>query len=250
MWIRLLANLGLVCALTTGFVSTMEAADPVGPIEATESPPFSGLASVSPAFVQETHDAWRSLPKSVWDEIHRAGWRVRLAEYVVDAVPWLRHSVPRGWPADYTWDNTDAVHLPGSRLLILAEKRRRPSGDVVACHRVAGVLRHELGHALDMARARRYRFRSSESDFAAAYWEDVNRLTEADRQTLNYYVQSQGAGHQEAFAEAFGLLLGGGSDVTKQDEFRRGFPAVIEFVRQEIGLAPEDAIASADGSSH
>jgi hypothetical protein len=133
-----------------------------------------------------------------------------------------------------TWDHADAASLPQSRLLILAEKRRKRDGDVVSTHRVDGVLRHEFGHAFDMTANPYYRFQSSTSEFQRAYLRDVAELTSQDRREMAYYLQSQGAGRQEAFAEAFAAVLGGGSDVTKSERFCSAFPSVIQYLRREI----------------
>jgi len=194
---------------------------------------------VGEPFLAEAIAGWASIPEPLWRRVEQAGWRVRLAEYVVDAAPSLRNVRPRGWKAPYTWSHTDAVNLPGSRLLVLAEKRLRPGGEVVFSDRVAGVFRHEIGHAFDSISGHRYRYNSATPTFVSAYAHDVKCLSGEDRETLRYYLQRQPAGRQETFAEAFAVQLGGGSDVTKRSDFERAFPSVLDFVRQQIdGFAP------------
>jgi hypothetical protein len=185
-------------------------------------------------FLQQAESAMRSVPENVWAGIRQAGWRVHLAEFVVDAAPQLRNTRPRGWPTNFTWSQTDAVNLPDTRVLILAEKRRRRSGEVVTSDRVSGVFRHELGHAFDMIADRRYAFRSSNPQFIRAYQNDVAQFGEDQDRELAYYLQGCSAGRQEAFAEAFAILLGGGSDVTKATQFEQAFPRVLEYLRAEI----------------
>ena len=170
---------------------------------------FAIATSVSKSFHRETENATRTIPTEVWKTIERSGWQVQLAEFVVDAAPSLRGVRPRGWPSHLTWENSDAIHLPTSKLLVLAEKRRNSSGKVVPSSRVGGVLRHELGHAFDMALGGRYRFFSSRADFVNAYQLDVRSLSEEERETFKYYLQGSRAGWQEAFAEAFAVSLGG-----------------------------------------
>jgi hypothetical protein len=194
----------------------------------------AGAEGFSERFLREAEAARQSIPERLWQSIRRAGWRFYLAEFVVDAVPDLKHSRPRGWPAKFTWNHTDAAYLPRSRRLVLAEKRRRVNGEVVESDRVGGVFRHELGHAFDMICSGAYRYRSASPAFQRVYREDVARLTAEQRDQVVYYLQGRYAGRQEAFAEAFGVLLGGGSDVTKRTQFEQAFPSVLEFVEREI----------------
>jgi len=189
---------------------------------------------LSEEFLRQSQEAWSSVPENIWHGIKKAGWQVQLAQFIADAVPELKHDHPRGWPADFTWDHTDAVNLPKTRVLVLAEKRRRRNGDIVLSDRVAGVFRHELGHAFDMVSHDGYRFRSSSPRFLAAYESDIAVFSSDDREELAYYLQGNRAGRQETFAEAFAVLLGGGSDVTKAERFQQAFPSVLGFLRTSI----------------
>lgn len=197
--------------------------------------PFVPITPVSDAFRSQTSDAAKTIPHSVWRQVEAAGWRVRLAEFTVDAHPILLEDRPRGWPADTSWLNIDAALLPTERLLVLAEKRRNRRGQVVPTARVAGVLRHELGHAFDAVTGSAGRYRSRSPDFQAAY--DADRLSiTPERQTeLAYYLQPDDAGRQETYAEAFGILLGGGSDSPHQASFEATFQHVLQLVSVDLG---------------
>jgi hypothetical protein len=195
---------------------------------------LASVSSVSKTFRAETRAAAQSIPDPVWQTIEQAGWRIHLAEFVVDAAPALRGVTPRGWPRHLTWENSDALHLPSSRLLVVAEKRRNRAGQVVRSSRVASVFRHELGHAFDMAVGGGQQFLSCSSRFVAAYNRDVSQLSNAQRERFAYYVQGPRAGWQETFAEAFAVSLGGGSSNVKPQEFQAAFPRVTRFVRTAI----------------
>lgn len=196
--------------------------------------PVIKLATVSSTFSQDFDAAAKTIPQSVWQVVLDAGWQVNLAENVVDAVPGLRGVTPRGWPAGLAWDNTDAVHLPTAKLLIIAEKRRNKKGQIVRCTRVGGVLRHEVGHAFDVVSGVPARFESAKQIFLQAYHADLAGMKSPQRTELEYYVQHGQAGQQETFAEAFGIVFGGGSDAAHQKAFTFAFPRTIEYVRGAV----------------
>ncbi len=192
------------------------------------------LGDVSDQFQDEIERAVGTIPDPVWQGLERRGWRVHAAPSVTEAAPWLKGTRPRGWPTGLTWDHSDAVHLPDSRLLVVGETRRTKVGERVASSRIGGVLRHELGHAFDMLLGGPRNFRSLTPAFLAVYRQDASRLTPDQRSQLRYYLQERSAGYQETFAEGFASVLGGGSDVTLVEVFREGFPNVIDYIHKSI----------------
>lgn len=180
----------------------------------------------------------------MWDVLKQAGWQVRLARFVVDADPSLRGNQPRGWPAGMTWEHTDGVHLANRRLLVFAEQRLDKRGQVVTNSRVEGVMRHEIGHAVDVAFGGQRGYASSRPEFVTAYARDVANLRADDHRALAYYLQDHTAGRQEAFAEAFAMLLGGGSDPTQAERFERAFPNVLSLVRRFIEKHSPEKLAA------
>jgi len=200
----------------------------------SQSRSFEWVARVSPAFRGRLISAAKSIPDNVWQGLKRRGWRFMAAPFVTDAAPSLLKQQPRGWPAGATWRNTDGVHLPTRRWLVFAQQRQDYQGRVVAASRVGGVVRHETGHAFDMATATSARFHSLEAEFTAAYARDVQRLSEEQRQDFQYFLRDSKAGRQEAFAEAFAVHLGGGSDTARSEQFRQSFPRVMKHVRRLI----------------
>jgi len=229
-------RVGCAVLLVVCVTGSAEAFEPLA-VESSVStvrPSISILAGVSERFRADVDAAARTVPDNVWQAIERAGWRLHAAPSVVDAAPWLKGVRPRGWPTGATWENADAVHLPRSRLLVLAEKRLTRDGAVVASDRVDGVLRHELGHAFDMASGGRWQFHSLTPEFSAAYRADVAQLAGRRREALVYYLQQRSAGRQETFAEAFAITLGGGSDVDRREDFTAGFPHVMRLIGHAI----------------
>jgi hypothetical protein len=192
------------------------------------------VTPVSGEFRRRMEGAAAALPDGVRRALAEAGWRVQLAEFVVDAAPSLTGERPRGWPTGLTWENTDAVNLPQRRLVIVAEKRRNRQGEVVSADRMEGVFRHELGHAYDSAAGGRLACQSSHPEFMAAYESDLQGIAPDRRGELEYYLQGRAAGRQEAYAEAFAVLLGGGSDPAKREAFIAAFPRVMQFLERSL----------------
>lgn len=196
--------------------------------------PFREYTKTGSDFRRQLAVGAGSIPAGVWKRLQSAGWKFGSARLVVDAAPWLSGRYPRGWPAGSTWENTDAVHLPGNRLLLIGEKRVNKQGKLVAATRVEEVVRHEIGHAFDAAIGADDGYRSSSSSFLLAYRRDAASMEGEDRETLAYYLQNLQAGRQETFAEAFAEIHGGGSSPERAEAFRRAFPLVFAAVRAAI----------------
>lgn len=210
----------------------------VGPWLEPPSRATLGVASpVSEDFRRRIDDAAGSIPDSVWQALWEAGWQVQMAEFVLDAAPSLTGEQPRGWPTGLTWEHTDAVNMPQRRLVVVAEKRRNRQGEVVPASRIEGVLRHEVGHAYDRIAGGKHRFQSSDPQFMAAYHRDLKEIAPADRGELSYYLQTDMAGRQEAYAEAFAIVLGGGSDPSRREIFLRAFPRVMVHLERTLADA-------------
>jgi hypothetical protein len=203
---------------------------------------------VSDDFRRRIEDASATIPENVWQTLWEAGWRVQMAEFVLDAAPMLTGERPRGWPTGLTWEHTDAVNMPRRRMVVVAEKRRNLQGEIVPASRIEGVLRHEVGHAFDRIIGGRYGFDSSHPKFVAAYHRDLKTIAEGDRDVLGYYLQGDAAGRQEAYAEAFAVVLGGGSDPAKHEAFLRAFPRVTAHL--EKAITDRDADQRTAGSPH
>jgi hypothetical protein len=247
------ARLALLSASMTLLWKLAPAADATPPrtaaIPAMRSISWREASPVTDEFRSEVRRAAATIPAHVWDPLRQAGWQVHMAEFVTDALPHLAGERPRGWPDGTTWENTEAVHIPKSRLLVVAEKRRGADGAVQRSGRLEGVLRHEVGHAYDKAVGLKGLFASSLPEFDAAYSLDVRAMSPQDRQTLSYYLQEGGAGRQETFAEAFAIVLGGGADTQRRDAFVRSFPRSMRSMRSRLveSGSPSARVAEAPG---
>lgn len=215
------------------------------PASAETNEAWLHTGSVTGTFVLEATVALESVPPDVRRQLAARGWRVELVKALDAALPELAAERPRGWPAGWTWANVDAVHLPGDKRLVFAEWRRSRAGTWVRTNRLSGVVRHELGHAWDVAWSSvPY---SDCEPFYSCYERDRSRMSAERRQELGYFVQASSAGRQEVFAELFALRFGGGSTPQQAAALRTAFPSCAALI-DELFAGVNEERASRDGA--
>lgn len=196
---------------------------------------FEIVGDVSPSFRGQVMRAWNCIPLSVSEPLLESGWRVCLSPLVVRAVPELKGVHPMGWPEGITWENVDAVHMSDRRLLVFAEKRRDSDGRTRINGRVGEVLQHEVGHAVDMFWQRPSGRFSETTEFRRRYQLDVAQMPNQLAQQLKYYLQPNGIGRREAFAESFAICVADKAGVSPRLlAFRKGFPRVFALVHDKV----------------
>jgi hypothetical protein len=175
------------------------------------------------------------LPPKVAAELAAGGVRIFAGKCLTEAWPALAGQHPPGYPDDATYDNVrGAADLSKPPTAYVAETYR-PLGstDFRAVANVAGVLRHELGHAYD---ALGETLRSYAIDLQEGYSAGLTRALEEDRVYLAYFLQEDGAGVQELFAEVFAMSAGGGAAPYAAEAIRRTFPEFLATIRTLMGL--------------
>ena len=224
---------------------------PSGSVLAENPKRLHVVGNVDGDFLQKARKAHDSIPNGLWKQVDDAGWSIQLAEFVVDAAPFLRGRHPRGWPEGTGWEQTDGVHLPQYRWIIIAEKRQTTRGDIVEANRVAGVLRHELGHAVDTIRGSNGKQLTESTEFRRCYSEDIERMAPAVRSQLAYYLQAAPSGPREAFAELFANRFGGGSDRDNLETLNSAFPMTRKLLQKTIAssTAPSRAASIVAGAA-
>ncbi len=166
-------------------------------------------------FRKAVDDALSAIPVPVRVAVMAAGYDLRIAPKLTDVLPRLAGKHPRGHETGTVWEELDGGLFNGERLIVIAgsalEKGRYVATTTA---RAEQLLRHEYGHAWDLSSRL-----SDSSKFIAAYnndasvlraWMSKNMPKDAMQQ-LSYLLQSGAAGRQEAFAEIFAYLHGGGT---------------------------------------
>ena len=161
---------------------------------AADIPVLDRLPAANGEFAAEVAEAIATLPVDVRRRFAEAGWQIELVEMVVDGAPELLRKRPSGWSKQSVWENADAVHLPSQKRILIATHRRDSSGRRVRTHRVAFVVRHEIGHAVDRIFGEAGKCYSESAAYRASHAADCESMKRSDRQSLDYYARRSSRG--------------------------------------------------------
>ncbi|HIF34206.1 MAG TPA: hypothetical protein EYQ75_21650 [Planctomycetaceae bacterium] len=183
------------------------------------------LPKPNPDFTAQVKAALQSVPSTLRTRVADEGWKIELVRLIVDRVPSLRRRRPAGWPPRSGWENADAVPLPKQKRILIATHRFNGQGKLVETTRVAAVVRHEMGHAIDMVLGVDGTGYSDTDDYISAHTADRSQVPEAQRAQLAYYLRpSSRAARQESFAELIAMKYGGGTEGRLAEQLRSSLP--------------------------
>ncbi|MFZ4857917.1 MAG: phage minor head protein [Desulfuromonadaceae bacterium] len=170
--------------------------------------PVHSNGVLSKTFMQAIDDTLSVIPESIQDTIEKYGYTVNVGPTLVDIHPRLAGKHPRGWDVGTTWENVEGVHNRKLKQISIGEQFvSKKTGLLIDNTRVEATLRHELGHAADMA----FGTVSDSTSFIQAYHADVAALPTVASAQIDYLLQSGKAGREETFAEIFAEIHGGGN---------------------------------------
>ena len=191
--------------------------------------PIDKIGTTSAPFNKAISDTLAGIPQHVHDVVEKFGYKLQTAPKLTDALPHLKGVHPRGWPAGMTWDSVEGAHGTARKDITIAETYRPPTQKIfVPNKRVEGTLRHEFGHAADAA----YGSLSNTPDFITEYGKDRNAMDAAAKIKMKYLLQGGLAGRQEAFAEVFCEMMGGGNN----SDAATYFPNVAKYIKDTLGV--------------
>jgi hypothetical protein len=180
-------------------------------------------ASASEAFHEVAAAVLVALPPGISRQLTACRVSVVTTGRTLDARPDLRGSLPSVEPLAGLYDR-------GLRQAVLPEWIVDLDGERPAFI-PDGVLRHELGHALDHCLGNMSQTRRMRSAYArgAEFAADLDAAGE-----LGYYLHEGVEGRREAFAEAVAVALGGGAEVAHPDLFQACFRELIDLVTELV----------------
>lgn len=191
------------------------------------SDPFIIGPDVSELAAHEIFTTWDALPEHVRGALAAADYEIVIAQRFADAYPELAEEQAPGHPEGTAWKNLEG-HCSGARRRVAIFQQYLVGDHYVDSTRLAGVLRHEVGHAYDFA------LDISKSAMFQDAW--LNDTCSGDASP--YFLQDDRAGQAETFAEIFAQQLGGGSG----GDIRGEWPGVDAVVARILAEGPEAKI--------
>lgn len=218
---------------------TQTTINPEGKISRQNSPQiFEIRGNVTDEFHQKLDRALMDLPTEVRRLLKDKGIKVVIGDTIGQISPSKIGVQPRGWEIGMTWENADGFYDARKKIAAVTERLKDRHGNIIDSNRGDGVLRHEVGHAVDEALGHY----ANSSDFQIAYQADKANIeanfTANEKQRLEYFLQETNgnatAGRSEAFAEVFGIIHGGGSSYHNIGLIKRAFPHTWKVIENRL----------------
>lgn len=186
---------------------------------------------VSPEFLQKVKAVVSSVPQNVLARLQHSGCKVCVTPRMADKLPGFSHQRPRGWDEDKSGKHVDGL-FNGEVIICEHSISYKDDFEYVKNERYAGVLRHEMGHAVDWYYGRL----STTEELKHSYLLELARVdVDAREREIAYYAQKSDAGRSECFAELFGAMVGGGC--SKYDSMlMASFPNTAKLIREKVGI--------------
>lgn len=183
-----------------------------------------------------------TIPKNIRKAMVESGYSVVISPTMLSAIPNWQGGTPRGWDEDSNYDNVGGLFQGGLFRMVIAEQvqsRERPFRNVPNT-RAELTMRHEFGHAYD-----HYQGGISQTDtFCDAYNLDAQRLRGDELTRFAYFLQPNGAGNQELFAELFAAAYTpNSSDNERYTALLKAFPRTADLVMRLSPNRPTSVVA-------
>lgn len=191
-----------------------------------DAPAPAPAVAPSADFTTKVTDTYNALPQNVRDALAKDGVKVIATDKVTDVMPELAGQKPRGWPPGSSWDDVDGAYDTTGKRIIVAQ---RQNSSKPYTNDVAGLTRHETGHAVD----RLHNF-SAQANFKTAYTREAGNVPAPDQQALDYFLQSGDPGREETFAETFAIINGGATTTYREFLLKKDFPDTIKVVTDQV----------------
>lgn len=194
-------------------------------------------ADVNDGFEHQINQGLGKVSSSVLTALARNGYKIKLSETVTEAVPAARNQQVRGYKPHETWDSVYGMFNRTTKRVVMAElaQQKDSNGRITMVplrdvQRREGILRHEIGHAVDQMLGNV----SHSAEFKAAYDKGLKTISQAERQVLSYYLQPGEAGREETFAEIFACLDGFACDRNSDILLKNHFPELVQLIKYKV----------------
>lgn len=185
------------------------------------------IRGASPEFQERMLREIQNIPEADRALLASRGIRIAIAGRVTDLDPSIANEQPRNWDRGSTQEDTDGIFLNDERRTVVVAEHTRSGPS----NRAEGVLRHEIGHAMNLALDNF----SDSREFRRAYDMDVRNMSREQRRLLTFWLQpAQGAGRDEALADVYAALRGGVPNREQTEQILRAFPNIARLLRARL----------------
>lgn len=196
------------------------------------------LANVSPAFVEKIKELLIEMPRPVLLLLKDCGGSVLISPSVVEHDMRIQNTTPRGWAEDFDWKSSPAL-THGNQVVVSQYRLNTRTGEYVDTTPEIGVVRHEMGHAIDYCMDSY----TDSVEFKHAYLLDAAQVPVELQKRLDYFLQKASSGPSEAFAELFCYKMGGETDhyrIESCELVHKYFPLSIKELEKRLAKLSAD----------
>ncbi len=204
------------------------------PLKITTLPNVEISPKLSDPFLQEIDQALSVIPAWVLTTVEQHGDSLKLSPQLKELLPELSGKPIPGDPSGRIFDQLPGLYHRENKIIAIFESVTDEDFPFrsIKNNRASGVLRHEMGHALDRALGGG----SDQPAFRRAYDQDIAEINdEALIDNYAYYLTRKG--RSELFAELFAVLQGGGAD-EKTRNIKQVFPATVVALQALLEKKP------------
>lgn len=194
-------------------------------------PPRGKYPAVKMSYTNEIKRLLKDLPVPVLKALADNRAKISILPSIVERDFRMQNTVPRGWEEGTSWQNSTAF-CQGTEVVISEYRIDQSTGEPVETTDEVGVIRHEVGHALDHCLDI-----SDSEEFKHAYRLEAARVPQEMRRKLDYYLQSGDGGPSETFAELFNDKFGGYTDSGRGNiasQVKNYFPNCKKILEQKL----------------
>jgi|JI9StandDraft_1071089.scaffolds.fasta_scaffold08721_6 hypothetical protein len=197
----------------------------------TVQTPKVGHPEVSSTAVSTIQAAFDSLPPNIKQMLIAGNVQIVVTPTMIDKFPAGAYQERMGYNGG-TDKSCDG--LCNGRLVVIAEHKVNERTDEVGAAISPSIMQetflHETGHALDSC----LNGYAQSAEFKAAYLADVAKMSDDDKSRLSYFMQRNGQGQVESFAELASYLMG--NHRWAAGEMVENCPTAFKCVRARLGL--------------
>ncbi|MDX2107738.1 MAG: hypothetical protein SFY67_15155 [Candidatus Melainabacteria bacterium] len=187
---------------------------------------ISRKSALSEGIRQDVLEGLAQIPKSIRDDMSNWGLKVKIVPSIVDDDRNLVQERPRGYTHGGGYDNCPGMY--SNKVIYIPERVAWKNSPMKPNYQVSGTILHEMGHAFD-----HFRHASTAAEFESVYQGDAVKIPGEGRRRWEYYLQADGGGQSECFAELFAYYVA--QKKNRSQGIDAAFPKTYSYMTHLIG---------------